>query len=105
MNLRHFRLLLVGLIAIGTCNASAGVINKELEQLVDESNAQLHSDPNRSTLRCWQHGKLLFEEADWRSFNIKDQKNVLNFTHKTLRNQSLSLVNFGETVCLYRKVD
>jgi len=92
-------------LAIATCTASAGVVNKELEKMVEENSARLASDPNRSSLRCWQHGKLLFEEVDWRAFNLADNKNVTTFSHKTLRNQTLSLVDLGETVCVYRKVD
>jgi len=97
--------MVVSVLAIATCTASAGVVNKELEKMVEENSARLASDPNRSSLRCWQHGKLLFEEVDWRSFNLNDKKNVVTFTHKTLRNQTLSLVDLGETVCVYRKVD
>jgi len=101
----RIKIILLAVFVVIASSASAGVVNKELEKMVEENSAKLASDPDRSSLRCWQHGKLLFEEVDWRSFDINDKKNVLTFAHKTLRNQSLSLVDFGETVCVYRKVE
>jgi len=105
MKSRIMKTALLGVLAIATCTASAGVVNKELEKMVEENAARLASDPDRSSLRCWQYGKLMFEEVDWRAFNLSDKKNVVNFSHKTLRNQTLSLIDLGETFCVYRKVD
>ena len=99
------KMLFLAIIAIATCSASAGVVNKELEKMVEDNQPKLASDPNQSSLRCWQEGKLLFEEVNWRAFNLADNKNVMTFTHKKLRNQTLSLIDFGKTMCVYRKVD
>ena len=105
MKSRVIKIVLLGLLAIASFTSSAGVVNKELEKMVEENSSRLASDPNLSSLRCWQKGKLLFEEVDWRAFNLGDKKNILTFSHKTLRNQTLSLIDLGETVCVYRKVD
>lgn len=57
----------------------------------------------KSNLRCWQQGKLLFDESDWNSFTIANKDNVLNFTNDENSNQTLSIIDMGDTVCLYKK--
>lgn len=104
MKMRKTLLVIAASLLLLTGNTSAGVVNKEMEKLMAEPGPST-SDPNRSSLRCWQYGKLLFEEMDWRGDSLTDKKDVLSFAHVSLRNQTLSLVDLGETVCLYRKVD
>ena len=68
-------------------------------------NVEKLSKPDSSMLRCWQQGKLLFTETRWHSFTIANKENVLNFTRDEKSNQSLSLINMGDTICLYQKQD
>lgn len=68
-------------------------------------NVEKLSAPDSSMLRCWQQGKLLFTETRWHSFTIENKENVLNFTREEKSNESLSLINMGDTICLYQKQD
>jgi hypothetical protein len=107
----NYRKQLFGTIAIALLTGVystytvSGVINKELADKLATTPVAGESDPKRSSLRCWQNGKLLFEEMDWQSFSINNKTNVLSFEHKLLSNQTLSLIDLGESVCLYRRID
>jgi len=61
------------------------------------------STAEQSSLRCWQQGKLLFTELDWHSFTVTNKDNVLNFTQSDESNNTLSLINMGEAICIYKK--
>ena len=74
------------------------------EKKVITKNAK-HSKVENSQLRCWQQGKLLFNEMNWHSFTVANKENVLNFTKDDKDNRTLSLINMGETICLYQKKD
>ncbi|MFV2055394.1 MAG: hypothetical protein ACC707_02960 [Thiohalomonadales bacterium] len=61
------------------------------------------STAEKSSLRCWQQGKLIFTELDWHSFTVTNKDNVLNFTHSDESDATLSLINMGESICVYKK--
>lgn len=58
-------------------------------------------DNDVSQLRCWQYGKLIFEENGW-SAKIKESALVYEFVERG--SSKLYLMNFGNSTCLYRKV-
>jgi len=88
----------------GTNFAIAGVTNTERSALSDETKKmQGHKNTSvQSRLRCWQKGSLLFDESGLESFSVANRKNVISFSFKEVENQSLHLVDLGETVCLFK---
>ena len=60
---------------------------------------------DKSSLRCWQQGKLLFTEMDWDSFTVANKDNVQNFTKDGDSNSTLSLINMGESLCLFKQTN
>lgn len=103
LTIKFFTLVIISSMTFSSATM-AGMVNKELSEELTASPVTGKTDPNHASLRCWQNGKLLFEELDWQSFSINNKDNVLSFEHKELNKQSLSLINLGETVCLYRKI-
>ena len=58
---------------------------------------------NASTqLRCWQYGRLLFEEVDFEKEMLKGADKMLTFKQKA-KNQNLYLLELGSTTCMYKE--
>lgn len=81
----------------------AGVVNKELEASVEASAKGSMQTPPKSSLRCWQKGKLLFDESDYGLSTSNNNVRMIKFNHNQSRGRSLGLINLGETLCVYQK--
>jgi len=92
--------LLASLVTMIVCSGFTLAADKKTRAKDDN-----HTQAENSRLRCWQQGKLLFNEVDWHSFTVANKENVINFTKDDKDNQTLSLINMGETICLYQKKD
>lgn len=55
-----------------------------------------------STLRCWQDGRLLFEERRVSEPVMEDDDDALRFKAQGKDNAALMLIDFGEATCLYK---
>jgi len=104
--LSRTKTVLPTLLFIMLCSniASAGVVNTERSALSDEMKKKqdYKNASTQSRLRCWQKGSLLFDESGLESFSVANRKNVISFSFKEVENQSLHLVDLGETVCLFK---
>lgn len=56
-----------------------------------------------SQLRCWQNGKLLFDESDWDSKQLDNLKSAIKFSQGKSSNKDAYVINFRETVCLFKQ--
>lgn len=56
-----------------------------------------------SQLRCWQNGKLLFDEADWDSKQLDSLKSSIKFSQGKDSKKDAYVINFDETVCLFKQ--
>ena len=96
--------LIISVIAILTfTNVDAGVTNTQREKNMDKGNSE-STEIKVSRLRCWQEGKLLFEEQGWRSLTLNNKNNVLPFTHSETADR-LSVINMGDTLCVFKSVN
>ena len=82
----------------------AGVVNKEIEENVDASKISSASALPSNNLRCWQKGKLLFEELNY-GLSSNNNMHMIKFNHNQKQKQSLGLINLGETICVYQHAE
>ncbi len=58
----------------------------------------------RSNLRCWQEGKLLFEETEVNERSLKQARQVLVFDQERKDAAGeIYLIESGSATCLYKK--
>ncbi len=53
-------------------------------------------------LRCWQEGKLLFEEINFEKASLKGAANLMKFEQKS-KKQGLYLMQLGNAMCMYKE--
>ena len=56
-----------------------------------------------SQLRCWQGGKLLFDESDWDSKQLESLKSAVKFSQGKDSKKDAYLLSFDETICLFKQ--
>lgn len=83
----------------------SGVVNKELEATADVSAIINAAEIPGDNLRCWQKGKLLFEEIDYGLSSNNNNMHMIKFNHNQIQDRSLGLINFGETFCVYQRTE
>jgi hypothetical protein len=94
------------LVVLVVASASAGVTPS-----VDTGSAvpgAVSSPINRAQLRCWQKGRLLFEEVGWQLSGTPKElgNNPLRFYPAGGgQKDALYLISMGESLCLYRAGD
>ncbi|MDX1452592.1 MAG: hypothetical protein R3183_08530 [Oleiphilaceae bacterium] len=99
--------IMIGLLGIG----AASQAGTELQKNSEASQQMSHEEPrnsmplSRSNLRCWQEGKLLFEETQVNERSLERARQVLIFDQERAYEPSqLYLIESGSATCLYKKV-
>lgn len=88
--------------------ASAGVknINKEKSQTnKNELDYEPHNQDAQSQIRCWQYGKLIFDERGWEQVNKQTKNNTIEYRHENNSNLKLNLISVGHSTCLFKKME
>lgn len=58
-----------------------------------------------STLRCWQYGELLFEQAHLQAKTLSEKNRMLVFeSDGGKKDRELYLIDIGSATCLYEKI-
>lgn len=66
---------------------------------------QVASSRDTANLRCWQYGKLLFEETHLGGNSVPARKDTLVFSSSADSEQrKLHLINAGTATCLYEEI-
>ncbi len=87
---------------------SAGVKSIKNEKILEEKNKssdEISMQKPKSQLRCWQYGKLIFDEKDWDQLNKNTSRNTIVYRHKINSVTKLFLMNVGTSTCLYEKTE
>ena len=92
--------LLTFIAAMVFGSAHAGVsTDKDKNGKSDEKLTELAS----SQLRCWQYGKLIFEETGWIIDQSRSDRERMVLVKATNRSETLFLSGANNSTCLYRK--
>ncbi|MDH5731798.1 MAG: hypothetical protein OEZ58_22680 [Gammaproteobacteria bacterium] len=98
MKATFFMLILSSVIALNNV-AIAGVSPGRESLEIERAKIQLYT----SQLRCWQRGKLIFQEAGWVLDRKSEEKSTLVFTNAKKTGKSLYLTGSNNATCLYTK--
>ena len=60
---------------------------------------------SHSNLRCWQYGKLLFEENQLKAKKLSDKQNMLVFENESgSQARELYVIDTGSATCVYEQL-
>lgn len=82
--------------------ASTGLTQAALAD-IKKGNGEKPPAEQASQLRCWQNGKLLFDESDWDSKQLDSLKTAIKFRQGKDSKKDAYVINFDETVCLFKQ--
>lgn len=68
------------------------------------TDGKLAKGPQKSSLRCWQYGKLLFEENNLQNQTMKNNREAVVFEEIKIGGKTIYVFELGATTCLYKKV-
>ncbi len=110
--------LLISVLVLFSINTQAGIfgqnegtavhIEKQRPMEMDRENTAGLNNKTRtsqqtdSILKCWQYGRLLFEENNWRKGQFGSSNGKM-FNGITEYGKTFSIVNMGDTVCYIRE--
>ena len=95
-------------VQAGFFNTNAPVVEKQRTVEEDRENTAGMKKSHRtvshkkSVIKCWQYGRLLFEEENWRKGNFNKTNNKV-FNGMTNYGKPFSLIGMGETFCYIRE--
>lgn len=97
-------LTLVGLVAaLGVSMSLQADIKPNQAAMTTAAKDGNDSTADTSTLRCWQYGELLFEEAGIANSTLQKESGVIEFKRKRNSQGKLQLLDFGTATCLYEE--
>lgn len=91
---KYLKVSLILMVSTGLTQAAIADIKKGNGEKKPEAVSQL---------RCWQNGKLLFDEADWDSKQLDSLKTAIKFSQGKESKKDAYVINFDETVCLFKQ--
>ena len=72
--------------------------------LVTGTNSSGKSARETTTLRCWQEGKLLFEESHLKDSVMPGKARVFNSEVQTGNTSKIHLFESGTATCMYKEI-